>query len=50
LDCYRKVIDKHGVQGLFKGNVSNIYRGLGSAIVLVMYDEVQKILKNPKLI
>lgn len=46
IDCYRKVYQRDGIQGFWKGNVSNIYRGLGSALVLVIYDEVQKILKK----
>ena len=31
-----------GVQGFFKGGLSNVFRGMGGAIVLVVYDEMKK--------
>lgn len=42
IDCYKKVYKNQGIQAFWKGNVSNIYRGLGSALVLVFYDEIKK--------
>lgn len=30
--------------GFFKGNLSNVWRSLGSSLVLVLYDEFQKYL------
>jgi solute carrier family 25 (adenine nucleotide translocator) protein 4/5/6/31 len=44
LDCWSKVIKQEGVGGMFKGAGSNVLRGLGGALVLVFYDEVQKLL------
>lgn len=39
-DCYKKILDKEGVQGFFKGNMSNMIRSVGSSLVLVLYDEL----------
>jgi solute carrier family 25 (adenine nucleotide translocator) protein 4/5/6/31 len=36
-------LSKEGVTGFFKGNLSNFWRSIGSSIVLVLYDELQKI-------
>jgi solute carrier family 25 (adenine nucleotide translocator) protein 4/5/6/31 len=42
LDCGSKILGKEGVNGFFKGNLSNFWRTIGSSIVLVLYDELQK--------
>lgn len=48
-DCTMKIYNKEGFNGFFKGNLSNIWRSVGSSLVLVFYDEFQKIFKaNPK--
>ena len=44
LDCWRKIAAKEGVSAFFKGALSNAIRGSGGAIVLVLYDEIQKFL------
>jgi len=41
LDCWRKVASEEGVGAFFKGAFSNILRGTGGALVLVLYDEVK---------
>ncbi|KAM3129787.1 hypothetical protein pb186bvf_018081 [Paramecium bursaria] len=41
-DCFQKIIAKEGFSGFFKGNLSNIWRSVGSSLVLVFYDELQK--------
>jgi len=41
-DCTRKILAKEGPNAFFKGALSNAIRGSGGAIVLVMYDEIQK--------
>ena len=46
LDCYKKTLAEEGVKGFFKGNLSNIYRSVGSSLVLVLYDSVKYRLKN----
>jgi len=48
-DCARKILQTEGITGFFKGNLSNVWRSLGSSLVLVLYDEFQKQLnKNTK--
>ena len=46
LDCWRKVAAQEGVGAFFKGALSNVLRGAGGAFVLVLYDEIKKLL-NP---
>lgn len=41
-DCGSRILSKEGVTGFFKGNLSNFWRSIGSSIVLVLYDELQK--------
>ena len=38
MDCFSKTFSEEGVRGFFKGNVSNIWRSIGSSLVLVLYD------------
>ncbi len=45
-DCWVKIFQSEGIGGFFKGALTNAIRGSGGAIVLVMYDEIQKVL-NP---
>jgi solute carrier family 25 (adenine nucleotide translocator) protein 4/5/6/31 len=40
VDCFNKIKEKEGLKGFFKGNLSNLYRSVGSSLVLVMYDEL----------
>jgi len=42
LDCTKKVWQKDGVKGFWKGNVSNILRSAGSSLCLVLYDEMKR--------
>jgi len=39
MDCYKKTLAEEGATGFFKGNMSNIYRSVGSSLVLVLYDK-----------
>lgn len=39
IDCYKKTLAEEGFGGFFKGNMSNIYRSVGSSLVLVLYDK-----------
>ena len=41
-DAWRKIFQKEGMKGFFKGAWSNVIRGAGGAFVLVLYDEVKK--------
>jgi solute carrier family 25 (adenine nucleotide translocator) protein 4/5/6/31 len=44
LDCWRKIAQKEGTRAFFKGALSNVFRGTGGALVLAIYDEIQKYL------
>jgi solute carrier family 25 (adenine nucleotide translocator) protein 4/5/6/31 len=41
LDCFRKIAQNEGSKAFFKGALSNIFRGMGASLVLVLYDEMQ---------
>ena len=45
IDCGQRIMASEGVTGFFKGNLSNFWRSIGSSIVLVLYDELQKWVK-----
>jgi solute carrier family 25 (adenine nucleotide translocator) protein 4/5/6/31 len=38
MDCFNKTLKEEGMTGFFKGNLSNIWRSVGSSLVLVLYD------------
>lgn len=40
-DCFAKIMRQEGWRAFFKGNVSNVFRSVGSSLVLVLYDELQ---------
>jgi len=42
IDCFRVISQKEGTSAFFKGAWSNVIRGAGGALVLVLYDEIQK--------
>lgn len=44
LDCWRKIYNTEGLSSFYRGALSNIFRSTGAAAVLVLYDEVKKIL------
>lgn len=44
LDCWAKIARQEGMKGFFKGAWANVLRGAGGALVLVFYDELQKVL------
>jgi solute carrier family 25 (adenine nucleotide translocator) protein 4/5/6/31 len=43
IDCFVKIAKNEGNKAFFKGALSNIIRGAGGSLVLVMYDELQRI-------
>jgi len=43
-DCWYKISTNEGPRAFFKGALSNAIRGSGGALVLVIYDEIQKTL------
>lgn len=48
LDCWRKIAKNEGTGAFFKGAFSNVLRGTGGALVLVLYDEIQLLLFGAK--
>jgi solute carrier family 25 (mitochondrial adenine nucleotide translocator), member 4/5/6/31 len=44
LDAWRKIAANEGSRAFFKGALSNVLRGSGGALVLVMYDELKIII------
>jgi len=44
LDCWRKIAKNEGSSAFFKGAFSNVLRGTGGALVLVLYDELKALL------
>lgn len=45
-DCWKKILIEEGPAAYFKGCFSSILRGMGGAIVLVLYDEMQKFVQR----
>lgn len=41
IDCFVKVYKADGLNGLWKGSYSNILRGVGSSLCLILYDEIK---------
>jgi len=48
IDCVRKIYQKEGGRAFFKGAFSNILRGMGASLVLVLYDEFQIMFAQPQ--
>jgi len=44
MDCFKKIIAEEGVTSLFKGAGANALRTVGSAMVLVLYDQLKLII------
>jgi len=44
IDCWGKIAKQEGPSAFFKGAFSNVLRGTGGALVLVMYDEIKAFL------
>ncbi|KAA8493919.1 ADP,ATP carrier protein [Porphyridium purpureum] len=44
MDCWKKIYVNEGLNAFFKGALSNVLRGAGGALVLVMYDEIKKVI------
>jgi solute carrier family 25 (adenine nucleotide translocator) protein 4/5/6/31 len=41
-DCIRQIKAKEGVKGFYKGFGANVLKTMGSSIILVLYDELQR--------
>jgi len=49
LDCWIKIARNEGAGAFFRGALSNVLRGAGGAIVLVVYEEFQRLFYTPKV-
>jgi len=47
IDCFNKILKNEGGKAFFKGALSNILRGMGASLVLVLYDEFQIMFAAP---
>lgn len=47
-DCFRKIARDEGYPAFYKGALSNIFRGVGASLVLVLYDEMKAFLTKSK--
>ncbi|KVH89899.1 probable ADP,ATP carrier protein At5g56450 [Cynara cardunculus var. scolymus] len=45
LDCWKKIYKEGGIGSFYRGAVSNIFRSTGAAAILVLYDEVKKLME-----
>ena len=43
LNCWLNIARKEGSKAFFKGALSNVIRGSGGALVLVLYDQFQRV-------
>lgn len=44
IHCWSTISKQEGTSAFFKGAFSNVLRGTGGAFVLVLYDEIKKLL------
>ncbi|XP_042394291.1 probable ADP,ATP carrier protein At5g56450 [Zingiber officinale] len=45
LDCWRKIYKLEGLRSFYRGALSNTFRSTGAAAILVLYDEVKKLMR-----
>jgi len=45
-DCAVKIVQNEGLRAMYKGALSNVFRGTGGALVLTIYDEMQKYVEH----
>merc|ERR1711907_606636 len=46
IDCGAKILKTEGFNGMYKGALANIFRGVGASLVLVLYGELQNALER----
>ncbi|KAI5076848.1 hypothetical protein GOP47_0008913 [Adiantum capillus-veneris] len=44
LDCWRKIYKMEGLGSFYRGAMSNMFRGTGAALILVLYDEIKHLM------
>lgn len=48
MDCFKKIYKNEGGKAFYKGALSNIFRGVGASLVLVLYDEMKDFMAKTK--
>lgn len=48
MDCFRKIASDEGYSAFYKGALSNVFRGVGASLVLVLYDEMKSFMAKRK--
>jgi len=48
INCFNQILAKEGGKAFFKGALSNVFRGVGASLVLVLYDELKKMVSVKK--
>jgi solute carrier family 25 (adenine nucleotide translocator) protein 4/5/6/31 len=43
VDAVMQIVQKEGIAALYKGGLTNIFRSAGGSVLLVAYDEMQKL-------
>jgi len=43
VDCFKQVMAKEGLKGMYKGMIPELFRGVGGSLVIVIYDRVKVI-------
>ena len=47
LHCFKKIYKQEGINGFYSGCLSNALQGLGSSLMLVLYDDFKAYFTNP---
>ncbi|CAD6186662.1 unnamed protein product [Caenorhabditis auriculariae] len=42
MHCWQKILQEEGAKAFYKGALSNVFRGMGSSLVLAFYSEIMK--------
>merc|ERR1711935_580956 len=48
MDCAVKIMKDEGPNGMYKGALANIFRGVGASLVLVLYGEIKLAMERGK--
>jgi len=43
VDCFKQVMAKEGMKGMYKGMIPELFRGVGGSVVVVLYDRIKYI-------
>merc|ERR1712216_395059 len=46
VDCFKKPYQKNGLRGFYKGCMTDCLTGLGTSLILVLYEDAKKVLSS----